>query len=625
MVSCFIYLLISTQLCICMSKYLNRTIEDQQIANKFWHNFRTSFQGVGFSGVFTDNTILQRGPELSSVYGLADSANKQVSVTLTNMDNNNVETFKTNSYYSTNGSEWKVTFNHPYNAGGNYTLTVDCNGCIYQNSSSLTKLVNITFGDVIILAGQSNMELTMTSTLSRNISYAKLQNGRYKTIRYYKIDAKLPTGTNVTYVIPYSPQYVWNFAHENTLAVRSAFGWYFAETLYDIWNVTDIPIALVDISQGGSHIEEWIQNQTVQLTCKYSDCPDTGCGWLYGMRVAPYLNMTIRTMLWYQGENNICENHKQPGYKCMQSFMFNQMRNQWSVVSGTTNKMFPIGLVTLACGTSEGCDGITQFRSAQMGDYGYTPNPVLPNVYSALGHDLGDPWQNKCTTNGPTPPYACLILNESYIPPWNANATKFFMGNVHPRTKKVLAQRLAQAMYGVLYNNSVYDYMYVGPFISECKLNNETMKIVLSFNKTFLRGNSVDYIPFKADGLSFNYTSAMQVEVNNTFWYYVDIGTDGRENDNEIIVDVMQYKGSSITAISYAYSDCPACGIITEKTHKGTGGFIWQTRPCPMNSMEIRAGGNTNNATDLQLPAVPFMAKIVNNTCVCTAPQTCSG
>eukprot|EP01084_Bolivina_argentea_P145226 254588_1 len=167
MVSCFIYLLISTQLCICMSKYLNRTIEDQQIANKFWHNFRTSFQGVGFSGVFTDNTILQRGPELSSVYGLSDSPNKLITVTLTNMDTNTTETFSTNSHMSTNGSMWKITFSHAYNYGGNYTLNVQCNECIYSNISQ--QISNITFGDVYILAGQSNMELTMHNTLSRNI------------------------------------------------------------------------------------------------------------------------------------------------------------------------------------------------------------------------------------------------------------------------------------------------------------------------------------------------------------------------------------------------------------------------------------------------------------------------
>ena len=355
-----ICLLISIQ-CIstCLSKSinLNRTIEDQIIGDKFWRNFVSSFQGVGFSGVFTHNTILQRGPELSSVYGLADSPNKLITLTITNTANNAIETYQTHSDYSTNGSMWKITFTHPFNYGGNYTLNVKCTDCIYTNNSTPNTLYNITFGDVFLLTGQSNMELTMHNTLSRNISYNGIKNGKYKNIRYYKINAKLPTGTNVTYVIPWDTHYQFEFADPVTLDARSALGWYFAESLYDLWNITDIPIALIDISQGGSHIEEWIQNKTVQLTCKYTQCPDIGCGYLYGSRIAPYINMTVRAFLWYQGENNICANQNEPGYACSQSFMIQQWREQRSVVPNTTNPMIPFGIVTLACGTSEGCSG----------------------------------------------------------------------------------------------------------------------------------------------------------------------------------------------------------------------------------------------------------------------------
>ncbi len=120
----------------------------------------------------------------------------------------------------------------------------------------------------------------MHYTFNRNITYANIRKGKYKTIRLYKINPSLPTGTNVTYVIAYSDEYIWTTTNENILDDRSAFGWYFAESLYDIWNITDMPIGLIDVSQGGSHIEEWIQNQKVQLTCKYSDCPDVGCGYL---------------------------------------------------------------------------------------------------------------------------------------------------------------------------------------------------------------------------------------------------------------------------------------------------------------------------------------------------------
>eukprot|EP01083_Nonionella_stella_P224463 798972_1 len=103
--------------------------------------------------------------------------------------------------------------------------------------------------------------------------------------------------------------------------------------------------------------------------------------------------------------------------------------------------MAPFGLVTLAAGTDEGCSGMGPFRQAQLANYGYTPNPALPNVFSALGHDCGDPWMSYNGHQGcRAPPYACLILNDSYIPPWNWNETNYMMGDIHPRTKKTLAQ-----------------------------------------------------------------------------------------------------------------------------------------------------------------------------------------
>ena len=54
-------------------------------------------------------------------------------------------------------------------------------------------------------------------------------------------------------------------------------------------------------------------------------------------------------------------------------------------------------------------------------------------------------------------------------------------------------------------------------------------------------------------------------------------------------------------------------------------GFNWDKIPCPVNGCKIKAGEGTNDSTDLQLPAVRFMAKIIDNSCVCTPPQTCSG
>eukprot|EP00483_Globobulimina_turgida_P011168 UN11189 len=193
------------------------------------------------------------------------------------------------------------------------------------------------------------------------------------------------------------------------------------------------------------------------------------------------------------------------------------------------------------------------------------------------------------------------------------------MGDIHPRTKKTLAQRLAGAAFGILYNNSVYDYMTVGPLISGCTLNNETWKIVIAFNETFLKGNAVDYVQFVSNGTTYNNTGAIEIEIGANWYFVQNIGINGRENENEIIVDISAFKGKNIIGLRYAWGKAPCCGLYTNNK------FNWAITPCPVNSCEIKAGRGTNNGTEIQLPAVPFIAKITNKSCVCIPPQTCSG
>ena len=63
--------------------------------------------------------------------------------------------------------------------------------------------------------------------------------------------------------------------------------------------------------------------------------------------------------------------------------------------------------------------------------------------------------------------------------------------------------------------------------------------------------------------------------------------------------------GKAITGIRYAWSSEPCCPLIDR-----------DSLPCPPNSCPIRAYNST-------LPAAPFMAKIVDGVCRCTAPQVC--
>ncbi len=74
----------------------------------------------------------------------------------------------------------------------------------------------------------------------------------------------------------------------------------------------------------------------------------------------------------------------------MEPFMLRQWRSQWSVVSNTTSKVAPFGVVQLAEGTSEGHNyNMGRFRWTQFGSFNYLPNSELTNVFGAQAFDAG--------------------------------------------------------------------------------------------------------------------------------------------------------------------------------------------------------------------------------------------
>eukprot|EP01084_Bolivina_argentea_P275324 469527_1 len=280
--------------------------EKRKLSDEMLLNFRSTIEGAVFSGVFTDYTVLQREPYLSALYGVADRANTKILVNITQIDGNYKDVLSTIS--DMNG-DWKVILAEARPNGGNYSITVQCEECI--NPNIIDRLYNITFGDVFYCAGQSNMQLDMHHTFNRNITYNAINNGKYTNIRYHTQQEVLTS--NITYILPpqNNPQYQWqqirpeitDISLSYSLDKFSAPCWYFAETLDDTYNLTEITIGLIDVAVGGSMIEAWIQNETVQLFCKDSVCPDVKCGGLYNGLVASYLNMTLKAYLWYQGEN----------------------------------------------------------------------------------------------------------------------------------------------------------------------------------------------------------------------------------------------------------------------------------------------------------------------------------
>jgi len=172
--------------------------------------------------------------------------------------------------------------------------------------------------------------------------------------------------------------------------------WYFGQRLSEL-GVT-APIGLVDTAIGGQRIEEYMNNATIS-TCQNRSSENIPWwnGQLFGQMVLPFVDMTVKGWVWYQGENNMgnlkgsaIENL---GYSCEQRELIRGWRSIWSETAGTTDPVAPFGVVTLASSGAEGSDAaMGAMRIAQTAGYGVLPSPDLPNTFLAQAYDLDDPW-----------------------------------------------------------------------------------------------------------------------------------------------------------------------------------------------------------------------------------------
>ena len=92
------------------------------------------------------------------------------------------------------------------------------------------------------------------------------------------------------------------------------------------------PLGLVHTSYGGSTIEQWLDNTTI-ATCANASISGSNQQW-HDSRVLPYIGMTVKGWVWYQGENdmhNLFGNSAMnSGYSCLMKALVSQWRTLWS-------------------------------------------------------------------------------------------------------------------------------------------------------------------------------------------------------------------------------------------------------------------------------------------------------
>eukprot|EP00928_Gymnodinium_smaydae_P062080 TRINITY_DN46016_c0_g1_i1.p1 TRINITY_DN46016_c0_g1~~TRINITY_DN46016_c0_g1_i1.p1 ORF type:complete len:801 (-),score=129.37 TRINITY_DN46016_c0_g1_i1:4-2379(-) len=690
--------------------------------------------GIHFAGVFSDFAVLQRAPQRAALYGVVVSSRGDLSETSLQVD---VELSTDNlrrrgqslraqhlEVVNATYARWKVVL-EPMDVGGSFDVTASCRGCAPRDQAApASSLRNVTFGDVWFCSGQSNMWLPMHFAFSRNRTYDAVRKGKYRNIRMFTADwnaqpdaawpsydpyiAPPPTpyqtygtpigggwllpdvgmypceGRPLTECSPARGSDEWI---NNTIDQFSATCWYFAETLSDLAEANGeavVPFGLVQSSLGGTMVEHWQPNASLNAgACRsasgepYSPSQlqrwDIDAGALWNGMVLPFVNMTIKGALWYQGENNIFQclggqNAKLgdpfacgkavegTGYGCFLQSLINSWRATWSSgpeSSGTTPSDFPFGIASLAGGTSEGFPNhMGAFRLSQAGGTGLLPTAAWPNTFLAQTYDLGDPGSGPAGAANWYDGQGAYASERGVAP-----FTSIFMGEVHPRTKRAVGQRLALAARALVYKDRRPGRPWTGPVLSSCNVEGGTLRLV--FNSTLFQGDvlavrrsaSTSTLPLSdprfasspalaallasnipGSSNDFLFTSPLEVQYGGTgytdgVWLPATLqpkcADGGNENQpggfvsgNKVCgldpatgqplpdfnvalasLPLGAFNASEVTAVRYAFRDRPCCPGVNK-----------DVVPCPPASCPLQNYNST-------LPAVPFVARIQGGAC----------
>lgn len=280
----------------------------------------------------------------------------------------------------------------PHNYGGPYEMKIVMNG-------EETVLNDIYFGDVFVLAGQSNLQFKLqVSNTSEEFYETNPKLRLFSTERIEKLGEF------------FFPEDGWVKAEKENVGKWSAVG-YLAGNVYS--KSTDHAVGLITCYQGASMIQAWLPKGTLDgtecdIACEarsghlrrqqYMDWSHDGQLYEFTfLKIAPF---AVKTVIWYQGESNT---HPPENTTELYKGMLRRLINIWR--KDLMEEKLPFVVVQLANYLSGNKEGWPAVQKAQV----EIPQE-MEEVYSLISGDL-------CEDN-----------------------------DIHPPTKLPLAQRLAKLL-----------------------------------------------------------------------------------------------------------------------------------------------------------------------------------
>ena len=257
--------------------------------------------------VFTDNMMVQADQPFT-VWGKAPKDSNVEVIVKNSLGGEVVKSAKTGE-----NSNWEVNMG-TFSAGGKYSLTVKADG-----KSAVYK--NITFGDVWICTGQSNMDYYM---MAGEDSAAELKNRnevKNSNIRIYNLWNKGTDGAAKPVDNPPCDGVTWREADSDTVAYCSAVGYYFARKLQ---SETNNPIGIINVAVGDTEINRWVEKGYTNGKFTSTD------GDLYNNRIYPFQRLKIKGIILYQGEADQYRTHMTAAeYRDALTGLIDSYRSKW--------------------------------------------------------------------------------------------------------------------------------------------------------------------------------------------------------------------------------------------------------------------------------------------------------
>ena len=214
--------------------------------------------------------------------------------------------------------KWNMSVTTPP-AGGPYSLTF--------SDGELTVLNNILIGELWICSGQSNMEMPMKGYKNQPIEGADMD-----ILRSTNPSLRLFTVKRHSTLLPqYDVTGTWNEAMPTTVREFSATAYYFGRLLNEL---LDVPVGLIVTAWGGSAAEAWMTEEMLrafpEVRIPRTDAditsPNRTPTTLYNGMLHPLIGITMRGVIWYQGEDNTNRPHS---YADMFTTLINGWRAAW--------------------------------------------------------------------------------------------------------------------------------------------------------------------------------------------------------------------------------------------------------------------------------------------------------